>query len=116
MDSARELQKLGGAAVILSTITHGKTVEAIQYGLGIRGRYVILGAADSPFAVSSSWLVRGNRSIAGWASGTSIDSEDTMLFSADKGIRSMNEVFPLENEAFDNLLSGKALSRLVLSF
>ena len=50
------------------------------------------------------------RSIKGWYSGTSIDSQDALAFSVISGVRSMNEVLPLERaaEAYERMMSGKA--------
>jgi len=66
--------------------------------------------------VSPLVLLMGRRSVKGWYSGTSIDSQDTLAFSARAGVRSMNEAFPLErvNEAYDRMMSGKARFRVVL--
>lgn len=115
-DPSEELQKLGGAKVILATVTAGKAIEAVLGGLGVDGKLVIVGAADS-FQVSPLLLIGGRRSIAGWPSGSSIDSQDTMRFSALSGVRSMNEVFPLERaaEAYERMMSGKARFRVVLT-
>ncbi len=62
-------------------------------------------------------LNMGMRSVKGWYSGTSIDSQDTALFSARNGVRSMNEPYPLERaaEAYDRMMSGKARFRVVLT-
>ncbi len=59
----------------------------------------------------------GRQSIAGRPSGRSIDSQDTLRFSAMTGVRSMNEVFPLEQAAkvYDRMMSGQARFRVVLS-
>jgi D-arabinose 1-dehydrogenase-like Zn-dependent alcohol dehydrogenase len=89
---AEELIKLGGAKIILATATSGKALAAVLGGLGIGGKMIILGAAD-PLEVSPLLLIGGRRSIAGWPSGRSIDSQDTLHFSALTGVRSMNEVF-----------------------
>jgi D-arabinose 1-dehydrogenase-like Zn-dependent alcohol dehydrogenase len=113
---AGELTKLGGAAVILATATSGKALAAALGGLAVGGKMIILGAAD-PFEVSPPQLLGGRRSIVGWPSGSSIDSQDTLRFSALTGVRSMNEVFPLERaaEAYDRMMSGKARFRVVLT-
>jgi D-arabinose 1-dehydrogenase-like Zn-dependent alcohol dehydrogenase len=116
-DPAAELQKLGGARVVLATVTSGKAMNATLGGLGIDGKFVVLGAADVPLEVPAIPLLSGRRSVAGWPSGTSIDSQDTMAFSALAGVRSMNELFPLERtaEAYDRMMSGKARFRVVLT-
>ena len=113
---ATELQKLGGARVILATVTEGKAMAAVQGGLGIHGTLLILGAAQS-ITLSPLGLLMGRRSVKGWYSGTSIDSQDTLAFSALTGVRSMNEVYPLSqvNEAYERMMSGKARFRVVLT-
>jgi D-arabinose 1-dehydrogenase-like Zn-dependent alcohol dehydrogenase len=91
-------------------------MSAVQGGLGINGTLLVLGAAQS-LPVSPLVLISGRRSVKGWYSGMSIDSEDTLAFSVLTGVRSMNEVFPLEkvNEAYDRMMSGKARFRAVLT-
>lgn len=115
-DAAKELQKLGGARIILATVTNTEAVNAIIPGLSINGKLVIVGAAPDPIQVSPLHLIRGRRSISGWPSGTSKDSEDTLGFCALTGVRSMNQVYPLEKaaEAYDLMMSGKARFRIVL--
>ncbi|HEY7315633.1 MAG TPA: alcohol dehydrogenase [Gemmataceae bacterium] len=115
-DPAAELLKLGGAKVILATATSGEAMNAVQGGLAVNGTLLIVGAAAS-MQVSPLWLLSGCRSIKGWYSGTAIDSEDTLAFSARTGVRSMNETFPLERvtEAYDRMMSGKARFRVVLT-
>ena len=113
---AEELTKLGGAKIILATATSGQAMAAVLGGLGIDGKMIILGAAD-PLEVSPLQLIGGRRSIVGWPSGRSIDSQDTLRFSALTGVRSMNEVFPLERaaEAYERMMSGHARFRVVLT-
>jgi len=115
-DPAAELQKLGGASVILATVTSGKAMSAVLGGLAVGGKLVVLGAAADPIEVPPIVLIGGRRSIAGWPSGTSIDSEDTLAFSVQTGVRSMNEVFPLSRapEAYARMMSGAARFRVVL--
>src|SRR5881296_3572500 len=115
-DPAAELLKLGGASVIISTVTVGDAMSAVQGGLAINGTLMVIGAAES-LQVSPLVLLMGRRSVKGWYSGTSIDSDDTLAFSARANVRSMNEIFPLErvNEAYDRMMSGKARFRVVLT-
>jgi D-arabinose 1-dehydrogenase-like Zn-dependent alcohol dehydrogenase len=115
-DPAAELQKLGGARVILATATSGDAMSAVQGGLAVNGTLLAVGAAES-LQVSPIFLLMGNRSVKGWYSGTSIDSQDTLAFSARSGVKSMNEVFPLDRvtEAYDRMMSGKARFRVVLT-
>jgi D-arabinose 1-dehydrogenase-like Zn-dependent alcohol dehydrogenase len=115
-DPAAELQALGGARVILATATSGEAMSAVQGGVAVNGTLLIVGAAES-MQVSPVALLSGCRSVKGWNSGTSIDSQDTMTFSARTGVRSMNETYPLERvgEAYDRMMSGKARFRVVLT-
>jgi len=115
-DPAAELLKLGGAKVILATATSGAAMSAVQGGLAVNGILLIVGAAES-MQVSPLSLLMGCRSVKGWYSGTSIDSQDTLAFSVRAGVRSMNETFSLERaaEAYDRMMSGKARFRVVLT-
>lgn len=116
-DPAAELLKLGGANLILATVTNAKSMSATLGGLGINGKLVVLGAAHEPLEVPPLLLISGRRSVTGWPSGVAMDSQDTMNFSALTGVRSMNEVFPLErvDEAYQLMMSGKARFRVVLT-
>jgi D-arabinose 1-dehydrogenase-like Zn-dependent alcohol dehydrogenase len=116
-DPAAELLKLGGAKVILATVTSGNAMSAVLGGLGVNGKLIIVGAADEPLEVNAGLFIAGRRSILGWPSGSSIDSQDTLSFSVLTGVRSMNEIFPLERaaEAYEHMMSGKARFRAVLT-
>ena len=115
-DPAAELLKLGGASVIVSTVTSGDAMSAVQGGLAIQGTLLLLGVAES-MRVSPLVLLAGKRSVKGWYSGTAIDSQDTLAFSARTGVRSMNETVPLGrvSEGYDRMMSGKARFRVVLT-
>jgi D-arabinose 1-dehydrogenase-like Zn-dependent alcohol dehydrogenase len=115
-DPATELQKLGGARAILATVTAGDAMSAVQGGLSVNGQLLVIGAAMS-MQVNPLVLITGRRSIKGWYSGTAADSQDTLNFSVLSGVRSMNEVYPLEKvaEAYDRMMSGKARFRVVLT-
>jgi D-arabinose 1-dehydrogenase-like Zn-dependent alcohol dehydrogenase len=114
---ATELEKLGGAKVILSTVTSGKAVNAAMGGLGINGKLILVGNPDQTLEVTGRLLIAGRRSISGWPSGSPIDSQDTLSFCALTGIRPMTEVFPLEDapQAYDRMMSGNARFRVVLT-
>jgi D-arabinose 1-dehydrogenase-like Zn-dependent alcohol dehydrogenase len=116
-DAAAELLQLGGAKIILATVTSGKAMSAVLGGLGVNGKLMILGAAAEPLEVPAMPLIFGRRSIMGWPSGSSIDSQDTLSFSALTGVRAMNEIFPLERaaEAYEHMMSGKARFRAVVT-
>ncbi|MGZ8480599.1 MAG: alcohol dehydrogenase [Candidatus Binatia bacterium] len=116
-DAAAELVKLGGAKVILATVTSGKAMSAVLGGLAVNGKLIILGAADEPVEVNAFLFIGGRRSIIGWPSGSSIESQDTLSFSVLTGVRAMNEIFPLERaaNAYEHMMSGKARFRAVLT-
>jgi D-arabinose 1-dehydrogenase-like Zn-dependent alcohol dehydrogenase len=115
-DVAKELAGLGGARVILATASDGKSMGGLIDGLKIGGSLVIVGASPDPFPVSTLQLILVRKSIVGWPSGTSIDSEDTLRFAAANGVRPMIEVFPQERaaDAYDRMISGKVRFRSVL--
>ena len=115
-DPAAALQKFGGAKVILATATSGAAMDAVQGGLAVRGTLLIVGVPES-LNIAPQLLIFGSRSITGWYSGTSIDSQQTLAFSALTGVRSMNEVYPLARaaEAYDRMMSGEARFRVVLT-
>ncbi len=116
-DFAAELQKLGGAAVILSTLTDADSLAKAVGGLGPNGKLIIVGVPEKAFEVSAVPLIMGNREIRGWASGTGMDSEDTLNFSALTGVKPKIETYPLDKapEAFDRMMSGKARFRVVIT-
>jgi D-arabinose 1-dehydrogenase-like Zn-dependent alcohol dehydrogenase len=116
-NAVEELNKLGGAKVILATVPSGKAMSEILGGLAVNGKLVVIGASDEPIQVPSLLMITGRRSLIGWPAGTSIDSQDTLSFSVLSGVRSMNEIFPLERaaEAYDHMMSGKARFRCVLT-
>jgi D-arabinose 1-dehydrogenase-like Zn-dependent alcohol dehydrogenase len=115
-DPAAALQKLGGAKAILATVTSPEAMSSVQGGLGVNGALLVIGAVDA-LAVDALQLLRGRRSIKGWYSGTAIDSQETLAFSALTGVRSMNEVLPLERaaEGYERMMSGRARFRVVLT-
>ena len=116
-NAAEELAKIGGAKVVLATVTNAKAMSSVLGGLGANGKLIIIGAANDPLEVPILPLLSGRQSIMGWYSGSSIDSQDTLSFSALSGVRSMNEVFPLEraSDAYELMMSGKARFRSVLT-
>jgi D-arabinose 1-dehydrogenase-like Zn-dependent alcohol dehydrogenase len=114
---AEALQKLGGARVALATAPDAKSISALVGGLAPDGKLLVIGAAMEPLSISAFDLIGARRSVQGWPSGTAIDSEDTLRFSARSGIRPMIEKFPLARvaEAYDRMMSGKVRFRGVLT-
>jgi D-arabinose 1-dehydrogenase-like Zn-dependent alcohol dehydrogenase len=116
-DAAAELQKLGGARVILATAPSGKAMSSLVGGLGANGVLVVIGASADPIEVPPLQLISGSKRIQGWASGIPTDSEDTLRFAEMTGIRPMIEKYPLAKaaEAYARMMSGKAEFRVVLT-
>jgi D-arabinose 1-dehydrogenase-like Zn-dependent alcohol dehydrogenase len=114
---AEELTALGGAKVILATVTDASSMSSVIAGLGIDGKLVVVGASGEPIEVPPLLLIGARRSITGWPSGTALDSEDTLNFSVLSNVRPMIETYPLEKaaEAYQRMMSGKARFRVVLT-
>ena len=113
---AEALQALGGARVALATIPNGPAMSSLIDGLAVRGKLIVVGVSTEPIEVTPLQLIGASRMIIGHASGTSQDSEDTMRFSTQAGVRPMIETMPLERaaEAYERMMSGKARFRMVL--
>ncbi len=116
-NAAEELQKLGGAKVILATAPNSKAMSELINGLGPNGKLIVVGATFDPIEVTPVQLIGGSKSIQGWAAGTPADSEDTLRFAELTGVRPMIETYPLEKaaEAYARMLSGRAEFRVVLT-
>jgi len=116
-NAAEELQKLGGAKVILATAPSSKAMSELIDGLGPNGKLMVIGATFDPIEVTPIQLISGSRTIQGWASGTPTDSEDTLRFAELTGVRPMIETYPLEKaaEAYARMMSGNAQFRVVLT-
>ena len=116
-DAAAELQKLGGARVILATAPNSKSMSSLINGLGVNGTLMVVGAAPDPIEVSPFQLIQGKKNIQGWAGGIPTDSQDTLLFAESTGVRPMIEKYPLvkAGEAYARMMSGKAEFRVVLT-
>ena len=116
-NSVAELQKLGGAQVILATAPSGKAMSELIPGLAPRGKFLVIGASGDPLQVQTGLMIGGSKTIQGWASGVATDSEDTLRFAELSGVRPMIEKFPLAkvNEAYARMTSGKAQFRVVLT-
>lgn len=114
---AAELEKLGGAKVILSTVTGAKAVGAVLGGMAFTGKTILVGNPDQPIEVPGRLLIGGRRSISGWPSGSPMDSQDTLAFCVLSGVRPMIETYPLERAAmaYERMMSGKARFRVVIT-
>ena len=115
-DAAQALAAMGGAKVILATAPSGNAIAGLVDGLAFDGKLVIVAVSSEPISVTSVQLLSG-RSITGWSSGSSIDSQDTLNLASTTGVRPMIETFSLErvNEAYERMMSGRARFRAVLT-
>jgi D-arabinose 1-dehydrogenase-like Zn-dependent alcohol dehydrogenase len=116
-DAAAELQKFGGARVILATAPNAKAMSAITGGLGENGTLLVVGVSMDPLEIPPTALIVGKKRIQGWASGIPTDSEDTLRFAELTGVRPMIEKYPLAkaSEGYARMMSGKAEFRVVLT-
>jgi D-arabinose 1-dehydrogenase-like Zn-dependent alcohol dehydrogenase len=116
-NAAEELQKLGGAQVVLATAPSSKAMSEVVDGLGPNGKLIVVGATTDPIEVTPVQLITGSRSIQGWASGIPTDAEDTLRFAELTGVRPMIETYPLDKaaEAYARMMSGHAQFRVVLT-
>lgn len=116
LSAAEGLNAIGGADLVLATAPHSDAIASTIGGLKARGKLLIVAAAFQPMAVHTLALLSG-KTIAGWPSGSAIDSEDTMRFSALFGVRPKIEVFKLEQaeEAFAKVMQNKVRFRAVLT-
>ena len=114
---AEELQRLGGARVIIATAPNSKAMTELIGGLGPNGKLLLIGVAADPIEFAPTQLIRGGKSIEGWAGVTPADSDDTFRFAETRGVRAMIETYPLEKaaEAYTQMMSGRAEFRVVLT-
>jgi D-arabinose 1-dehydrogenase-like Zn-dependent alcohol dehydrogenase len=115
-DPVEQLQKLGGADVILATAPHSEAISSVIGGLSSRGSMMLVAAAAEPLSVPAMAMLSGKK-IHGWPSGSSVDSEDTLQFAALSEVRPTTELFPLEqaNEAFVKVMENTVRFRAVLT-
>jgi D-arabinose 1-dehydrogenase-like Zn-dependent alcohol dehydrogenase len=111
------LQKLGGAQVVLATAPDSKSISALMDGVKRGGKLVVVGVGAEPLTVQPISVIIPRRNLQGWPSGTAMDSQDTLNFSALTGVRPMIEKFPLEKaaDAYNHMMSGKVKFRAVLT-
>jgi D-arabinose 1-dehydrogenase-like Zn-dependent alcohol dehydrogenase len=117
VNAAGELQKLGGARVILATAPDSKAISSMTDGLSSNGKLLVVAAPGQALEINPIPLIMGRRSVNGWPSGIAPDSEDTVRFSARTGVRPMIERFPLEKvaEGYERMISSKVRFRVVLT-
>ena len=116
-DVAAELQKLGGAAVVLATANNAEAMAATVGGLCPEGELVAVGVTPENLPISPLDLINSGLSVTGHPSGTSRDVEETMHFAVLTGVRAMVQERPLAEaaDAFELMDSGKARYRVVLT-
>ena len=117
-DVVAELQKLGGASVILATAPNAQAISGLVDGLAPGGKLLVPAAPTEPLTISVFSLILKRSSVAGWYSGTAKDSQDTLEFSALSDVHPMIEKYPLDQvaEAYEQMHSGRVRFRVVLTF
>ena len=108
---------MGGAKAIIATAPDSKAMTELIGGLGPNGRLLLIGVAPDPIEVAPLQLIRGGKTMEGWAGVTPAESEDTLRFADLRGVRPMTEIYPLEKaaEAYARMMSGNAEFRVVLT-
>jgi alcohol dehydrogenase, propanol-preferring len=116
-DAAAALQRMGGAKVILATAASASSMGPLIGGLAPRGRLIVVGASTEAIQVNPAELIFGARSLEGSLTGTAIDIDDTLAFSALENVRPMIETVPLERaaEAYGRMMRNEARFRIVLT-
>ncbi len=116
-DPAEQLNQLGGARIIVATAPDSRSMAALMGGIKPNGKLLVIGASPEPLEINGVDLLSQRKSVQGWPSGTAMDSEDTLRFSAISGVRPMIEKYPLTraSEAYERMMSGKARFRVVLT-
>ena len=116
-DVAAELQKLGGAAVVLATANNAEAMAATVGGLGPAGELVAVGVTAENLPISPLDIINSGLSVVGHPSGTARDVEETLHFALLTGVRAMVEERPLAQaaEAFEAMDAGRARYRMVLT-
>ncbi len=116
-DMTKELQKRGGAKLVLATITSAKAMAPAVDGLAIDGQLLVVGVSQEPLELQSAHMVGGRSSVKAWPSGTCVDSEDTMNFSVLTGVRAMVETMPRARaaDAYAKMMAGDARFRMVIT-
>ena len=114
---AEELQKLGGARVILATAPDSKAMTQLIGGLGPNGELLLIGVASGAIDFGPTQLIRGGKTIEGWAGVTPAESDDALRFAELRGVRALIETYPLEKaaEGYARMMSGNAEFRVVLT-
>ena len=117
MDVVAELQKLGGANVILATAPNAQAISGLVDGLAPSGKLLVPAAPLEPLSINVFSLITKRSSVAGWYSGTARDSQDTLEFSALSGVHPMIEEYPLDQvaEGYEQMHSGRVRFRVVLT-
>jgi D-arabinose 1-dehydrogenase-like Zn-dependent alcohol dehydrogenase len=114
---AEALQELGGARAIIATAPSPRAMTELIGGLGPKGKLILIGVGSGTIEFAPTQLIRGRKTIEGWAGVTPADSDDALRFAELRGVRAMIETYPLEKapEAYARMMSGDAEFRVVLT-
>ncbi|WP_260958594.1 alcohol dehydrogenase [Pseudomonas citri] len=116
-DPVARLKEMGGAQVILTTITDSAAASSLMPALAPQGRLLIVGVGRQPLSIMPGALVGGERSVQGAITGTPFESERTLDFSVMTDVRALIETRPMEEawDAYQKVKSGQVKFRMVLT-
>lgn len=115
-DPGQALHDMGGADLILSTVSSTTAVSALLPGLAAHGRLTLIGVDGGSLQIPAAQLVSNALTVTGHLTGSATDIEETMRFAARNEIRPRIERMPLTgvNEAIERLEAGATRFRIVL--
>jgi len=116
VDQAEELQKLGGADMIVATAPNPEIMGKLVGGLGILGTLILL-APVGELKINSLPMIMKGASVTGFPSGHTIDSQEAIEFARIHDVNCLVETFPFAEaqKAFDHMVSGNVRFRSVIT-
>ncbi|KAJ5223915.1 hypothetical protein N7468_008457 [Penicillium chermesinum] len=116
-DPVAELQKMGGATMIVSTAPHAAAIAPLLNGLDVFGKLLIVALPSDEVPINMWPMTTRGLSVHGWPSGHALDSEQAIAFTRLQGIKCQVQTFPLDkaNEAWDAMVNGTVRFRAVIT-
>ncbi|ORX92669.1 zinc-type alcohol dehydrogenase [Basidiobolus meristosporus CBS 931.73] len=116
-DAVEELNKLGGAKLIVVTAPGGDVSKLIQ-GLAFDGTLLVVSMLPEPLQVNSVDLIMKRAQVRGWPSGTQTDTEEALKFSSLTNTKPLVQTYTIDQakQAYDDMMSGKPRFRAVIVF
>jgi len=116
-DAVAEIKKVGGAQVILTTITDSEAASALVKALAPQGKFLVVGAGNSPLLIMPGAMVGNELKLEGSLTGTPYETERALKFSLLISVRAQIETAPLAEaeKAYQRMRSGDVKFRMVLT-